>query len=287
MIRKTTTEFSPFASEFFGRRVDQLQPLIFEIIDQHDNILKTKFERILKDASESAVTLVGIPEIPQVCVKEFRWRGWAHCLKRTLRPSQAVRSFQNGLTLKEADIDAASPLALISEIQSGVIRTEWLIMEAPEAMELDRYLVKKIADNWSYEEKTHLIRCFGRFIGRLHRKGIFHSDLKSCNIMISESKVYSSKTPELKFILLDYDDVEFKESLSRRKIAKNLTQLFLSIPASIGLKEKSIFMKSYSEEMDLIREELISLEARVLEACRGRQILYVGFKGDIVEDWDR
>lgn len=256
---------------------------------------------MLKNSPESAVTLVDVPGFPRVCVKELRWRGRLHAFKGLFRSTQGVRSFRNGWKLREAGLGVASPLALITDRRLGLVRAEWVIMEViPGAIELDRYIVKRTADGWQPEERIALARLFGRFIGSMHGAGIFHSDLKTCNVMVSEEPAQSDDPPDearqaanktiasrkaLRFSLLDYDNVRFSRQVSWRQKIKNLVQIFLSTPVAIKATQRLLFLNEYALHVGLSPNEKRLAARAVIEAARGKEILYVGFEGDIREKW--
>jgi len=256
---------------------------------------------VLKNSPESAVTLVDIPGFSRVCVKQFRWRGCLHALKGFFRPTQGLRTFRNGWDLIAAGIAVASPLALIRERRGGLLANEYIIMEViPEARELDRYVLGRILLPWSTPERRGLAASFGRFIGSMHAEGIFHADLKTCNILVSEdrekrgvpsheedagspSETVSERT--VRFVLLDYDDVQFGRVVAQKKRIKNLVQIFLSTPTAIGAADRLRFLTEYALHMGMSSRERRQAAREVMEACQGREVLYVGFDGDCREPW--
>ncbi len=272
---------------------------VLTCLEEHQRLLSGATRAVLKNAPESAVTLVSISGFPRVCVKEFRWRGWMHALKGLFRTTQGVRTFKNGWRLQADGIPVAAPLALVREKGLGLVRNEWVVMEAiPAALELDRFVVKKVSSGWSAEERRGIVRMFGRFIGSMHSKGIFHSDLKTCNVLVSEdgpngsdpTNCEDSTLPAMcgpiRFSLLDYDDVRFANSVPSGKTIKNLVQIFLSTPVAIAASDRLRFLSEYALHVGMARREKREIARRVLQAARGREILYVSFDGDVRERWE-
>ena len=254
---------------------------------------------MLKNAPESAVTLVSLSGFPRVCVKQFRWRGWTHALKGIFRPTQGVRTFGNGWRLLADEIPVAAPLALVREKERGLVRNEWVVMEViPDALELDRFVLKRSASKWTPDERRGIVRGFGRLIGSMHSKGVFHSDLKTCNVLVSEDGPKADNSANcqdcppqacfgpVRFSLLDYDDVRFSAAVPRRKTIKNLVQIFLSTPTAIGGADRLRFLGEYALHVGLTRRERREVALDVLRAARGKAILYVGFEGDVREKWE-
>lgn len=296
----TTVEIHPEAAQILKLAPEGISGFIQIVLQEHHRLLTANSGLVRKNAPESAVTVVYLPGMPKVCVKEIRWRGFKHGLKSLFRPTKGLRSYRNGWRLKEAGFSAAMPLALIRKRRMGLIRAEWIAMEVvQDSLELDRYLLRRIKHHWSAEEKRGMARLLGRFIGSMHANGICHSDLKTCNIVVSED----NPSPEdisksghwrplkpcrpVRFSLLDYDDVSFSSEVSNKKRVKNLVQIFLSMPSAVNAGDRMRFLNEYALHVGLNGSQKRQMALQVLKAARGRNILYVGFDGDIVEKWSR
>lgn len=276
------------AAEVLGIEDAAVDAFFRSCIKAHERLLADQLGPIRKNSPESAVTLVDVPGFPRVCVKEIRWRGWLHGVKGLLRPTQGRRSYRNGWRLLDAGISAAAPLGLFRLTRWGVVQAEWMIMEVmPSALELDRYVLREASRAWTHRERRAFARAFGRFIGELHAKGMVHSDLKTCNILVSRGPGAANDDADApRFTLLDYDDVRFFSRVPFRKRIKNLVQIFLSTPLVLGISDRMRFLTAYAAETGLDRREARELAVEVLAAARGRTILYVGFDGDVVEQWE-
>ncbi|MBI4965990.1 MAG: hypothetical protein HY913_22110 [Desulfomonile tiedjei] len=268
-------------------------------LDEHQRLLSESTNAVRKNATESAVTMVGLSGFPEVCVKQFKWRGWTHALKGVFRPTQGARTFRNGWRLQGDGFPVAAPLAWIRKKRLGLVCSEWIVMEVIRgALELDRFVLKRIASKWTPEERRGIVRMFGRLIGSMHSKGIFHSDLKTCNVLVSEdgpkeenpanceARPSQAGFRPVRFSLLDYDEVRFSASVPRRKTIKNLVQIFLSTPVAIGAADRLRFLSEYALHVGLTRRERREVALDVLKASEGKEILYVGFEGDIREQWE-
>lgn len=287
------------AGSILGLDDSMLPEFIHSALQEHHRLLDEQSDRVRKNAPESAVTLVEVVGCPKVCVKELRWRGTFYGLKSLLRPTQGLRTFMNGWRLTNAGFHVAAPLALIRRKRHGLVRSEWVVMEViPRSLELDRYLVLRISQNWTAEEKRGMSRLLGRYIGSMHANGIFHADLKTCNILVSEEQPtpedittsgnWRPKNPcrAIRFSLLDYDDVRFSQEVSDKKRIKNLVQIFLSMPTAISAGDRLRFLNEYALHVGLSVAQRRETALMVLQAARGKQILYVGFDGDVIEKWD-
>jgi hypothetical protein len=297
--RNSCIRIHPKAGLVLDLAPESLPELIGQALNEHDRLIASGGPSVLKNAPESAVTRVNLANWPPVCVKELRFRGPMHALKSVLRATQGTRTFANGWRLNEAGFPAAYPLALIQKKRLNLVTGEWIVMEViPRSVELDRYLVHRIGTNWSPEEKKGLARLMGRYVGSLHSAGIFHSDLKTCNILVSEIRGGPEEVKQsgpwrptdsagtLCFSLVDYDDVTFSDIVSTKKRIKNLVQIFLSMPTAVTACDRLRFLHEYALHVGLSPAERRKTALRVLKAARGKEILYVGFDGDIVEKWD-
>jgi tRNA A-37 threonylcarbamoyl transferase component Bud32 len=81
--------------------------------------------------------------------------------------------------------------------------------------------------------RRQLAESLGELLGRLHRRGIYHADLKATNL------AWHPGTPPR---LLDYGRVHFARRVSRRRRVKNLAQLNAALPDSVGpaLRERAL-----------------------------------------------
>ena len=297
-ISGLSVHIHPLAGSILNGDNDDLAPFFLAALKEHRKVLASGGPQVLKNAPESAVALADVPGFPTVCVKQFRWRGWLHALKGLFRPTQGRRTFRNGRRLNEAGISAACPLALISKKRLGLTATEWVVMEVlPGALELDRYILTRLTEPWTREEERGLTRLLGRFIGTMHSKGIFHSDLKTCNILVSDELCPAAiadgdplhrdrQACSPRFTLLDYDDVSFSRDINARKRVKNLVQIFLSTPVAIRAVSRLRFLTEYALHAGISAGQMRRTARDVVKEARGRRILYVGFHGDVVEDWE-
>jgi predicted unusual protein kinase regulating ubiquinone biosynthesis (AarF/ABC1/UbiB family) len=141
---------------------------------------------------------------------------------------------------------------------------------------------------------------FGRFIGSLHSKGIFHADLKTCNILVagkhridsasaaqceSGKEAASHSEQDVRFFLLDYVDVQVFRKIPEHKVIKNLVQIFLSTPSTMGKSHRLRFLDEYGIHAGINPLQRQYLAQKVFDEVRGREIQYVGLDGDVRESW--
>lgn len=274
-------EISPCLQSTINLASD-FEPIAMMAIDEHDRQIQSGSENVKKNAPETSISIVSIENCPVLCVKHFKYRGAGYATKGLFRPTHGLRAFRSGAYLFNHGFTAAASLALIRNSRFMITIEEWLVMLAvPDSKELDRYLVTQIRSQWSEQEKRNFLDNFAIFLAGLHESGVFHTDLKTCNIL-----VYDCPHNLVKFSLLDYDDVRlFRNGVSLKRRAKNLAQLFLSTPSAIDLDDRMKFLEQYllaCGKTNIDRHRLLEM---VCNRIKGKSLLYVGPEGDISESW--
>lgn len=152
-------------------------------------------------------------------------------------------------------------------------------MEALEGIELDRLLSGiTLKGRTVLRIKRNLTDRLGYLIGLLHQKGIFHADLKACNIMVKKE----DDIPSIK--LMDYDHVRFTNTLPLKYVIKNLAQLNSSVPRGISRSLRMRFLRAYvSKHPDAPHKK--DLFRMVWEESKDKPIVYVTDRGDRMESW--
>ncbi|MDR3604181.1 MAG: lipopolysaccharide kinase InaA family protein [Syntrophaceae bacterium] len=274
-------EISPCSQSIINLTSD-FEPIAMMAIDEHNRQIQSGSENVKKNSPETSISIVSIENCPVLCVKHFKYRGAGHAAKGLFRPTHGLRAFHSGAYLFEHGFTAAAPLALIRKSRFMVTIEEWLIMLAvPASKELDRFMVDRIRKGWPKEEKRKFLDNFARFLAGLHEYGVFHTDLKTCNVL-----VYDRPHKPVKFSLLDYDDVRvFRSGVSLKRRAKNLAQLFLSTPSDIDMDDRMKFLDRYLLACSKTNIDKRRLLKMVCNRIKGKSLLYVGPEGDISESW--
>ncbi len=147
-------------------------------------------------------------------------------------------------------------------------------MEGVESgQELDRLLLKGFND---LEEKRDFIRQFGRWLAELHKREIYHRDMKTCNL------VASGERGHWRFVLLDLEDVRFDASVSEEEVFKSLLQLNTSAPREATRTDRLRFFKEYLNSNPLVLDHRLFLR-RLIEESRKRGLVYVSPEGVVTE----
>ncbi len=83
-------------------------------------------------------------------------------------------------------------------------------------------------------------RAVGAWLRRLHGEGVRHADLKGSNILVREGPQGT------RFVLLDLEDVDFPDSVSRRDRERALAQLNASLPNAVGRADRLRAFHAYA-----------------------------------------
>ncbi len=232
-------------------------------------------EEALKNAPESVVIkLENARQIP-LCVKWYRKRGRLDSLKEWARGGRALRAWKAGNGLAARGISIATPYAMAKTPEGG-----YLLMEIAEGIGLDRLMSRLVALKGETVRrlKRNLADSLGYFVGTLHAKGIYHADMKACNVLASTE----NETPSLK--LIDYDYVKFFDTLPAKFVIKNLVQINTSVPKEISRSLRFRFLRAYAENFRGAPEKK-RLFREVWERSRGKTIVYVTDQGDRKDRW--
>lgn len=255
-------------------------------IEKHHHALNSKDKSaIIKSDTKTALTRTPFENgnIKNVVVKNYKSKCVICILKNAFRCPPGRRAWKAGNGLLEYSFSAAKPLALIEKKIMGLVSGSYLIMEDVDGcLEMDRYILKNFQGPLPSErlvKKKTFINDYAKAIGEMHKQKIFHSDLKTCNVLVNEKD-----KGHFDFTFLDYDNVIFGEDINLQQIVKNLTQINLSTPRSFTYTDRFRFLKEYLEHCNLTDEKR-AIAGGIINRSKTEKILYVSFKGDVTEDW--
>ena len=147
--------------------------------------------------------ITGTGAIEVIC-KQSRPLGVRRQLREMLRASRARRNFQRALTLLNAGINTARPLALL---EHGFPRREaWLVSEyIPDLVDLDHVALRRMAEvppERMCAVKRGIISAVVDLLDRLEKHKLSHRDLKASNILLRH---WDSDSGQASAWLVDYD----------------------------------------------------------------------------------
>ncbi|MGD0915468.1 MAG: lipopolysaccharide kinase InaA family protein [Thermodesulfobacteriota bacterium] len=272
---KESTEFSIEKEKgvrYYHRRDFSLVHLK-RMVEEHLRWIEEKPSSLAKYSSEVMVSILKDGE-KRISVKQFRYPHCWDVFKEHFRRSKGLRAWLAGNGLRARGIPSLLPLAFVERKNwLGLIET-FLVMEAHEmSRELDRYILEGFRD---VREKRRFIKTFARWLSHFHRMNLYHRDMKTCNILISEN----GETWD--FHLLDLEDVRLGKRVGEKDVFRNLLQLNTSIPNTISRRDRLRFFRDYTRFHPVIKNHRMFL-FRLLQRSRERGVVYVSSKGVISE----
>jgi len=241
--------YKAFINRQYSVDLDKITDIHTDNIQNNTNVLKVQKKTQLS-------------RVDNFCVKSFK-------ASRMFARPYALRSWQGLLTLHFNKIGTAGPVAVILyKDRSSILITKML-----NHPDLDELLYHKYS-SMPLKEKRDLLNTLGNILATMHVNGIYHADLKVCNIKVSQDP--------LAFYFLDTDRVEQKINLSTRRRIKNMVQINTSIPVHVSRTMRFSFIKAYSK---ITGDDPGRLFKDVWELSRREKVVYRTLDGDHIERW--
>jgi serine/threonine protein kinase len=181
--------------------------------------------------------------------------------------SGAVRSLQGEAILKRAGISTATPVAAVESRQCGmVMKSFYLSEEIVGGMTADRYWRSIEKDSKRGGWRRRFLESLASIFQTLHRRGVYHNDLKDANILVVPDE------EKMSFYLLDLEGVRVYENLNHSRRIKNLVQLNRTLGRFIRRTDKLYFLKVYLGSVFRNRLEKRRWVTEVVEQSRWRDL---------------
>jgi len=174
--------------------------------------------------------------------KEFLNRGVKDILKNLFGFYRAKKAFKAGHMLLRENFHTPRPVLFGIKKKYFFISKIFLITESVDGERTYEYIKKYYKMPMSSElikEKRSMICAAGKEIGRLHKSGIFHGDLRVGNILISGAG------DNTRFFFIDNERTVKKNRLPEKYRLKNLVQLNMLGLSHISRTDRLRFILSY------------------------------------------
>jgi len=263
------------------RRREIEEDEVMDILAAHREMVECQREKLLKYSSKTIVSMINSRGINgrRVCVKAYRYDTLFDRMRNSLRQPKGKASWVAGNLLFSREICPVKPLAYAERREKGVLQEAFYVAESPgEDLELDRYLVRKF-EKPPRQDLRRYITQFAEWIGSIHQAGIYHRDLKTCNILVRE------KTGGWSFSLIDLEDVSHGARIGEERILRNLVQINCSIPRFISYSDRVRFLKGYLKINPVVADQKAFIK-RVVDESRRQGILYVSPGGVVEEEFE-
>jgi tRNA A-37 threonylcarbamoyl transferase component Bud32 len=220
-----------------------------DMINIHRYNLRTG-SNLLKVQEKTQISIVGA-----YCVKTYK-------KSLTLLEPYALRSWKGTLILMFNGFRVAEPAACIVFND----KSSMLISKKIEYPQLDRLLG---SGRLNAQDNKDLAVLIGRTIGRMHMLGIFHADLKACNMFVERGMNEA--------FFIDTDRVVQLKHVSREKRLRNLMQIGLSIPRAAATSGGRVMLDAYAAQTG---DKATSLINEMKMKMEGKEIVYTTDQGD-------
>jgi tRNA A-37 threonylcarbamoyl transferase component Bud32 len=274
---KESTEFSiqrVNGFRYFHRRDFGLDK-VKRIVEAHLRLLQENPSSLAKNAPEVSVSIMK-DEGVKVCVKHIRNLNLWRTFKDHFRQPKGLRSWVGSHGLRVRGIPSLTPLALVEKRKWWGLRESFFLTETSETgQEMDRYILERLGD---LQKKRLFTKAFAQWLSYLHRKEVFHQDMKTCNILVSENE------GGWKFHLLDQEDISLDEKVGSGKLFKSFLQLNTSTPRTVTRTDRFRFFKEYLHGNAILNHPSVFIQELAKESRR-RGIVYVSSDGVIKESF--
>jgi tRNA A-37 threonylcarbamoyl transferase component Bud32 len=257
---------------YFHRRDFPLDRLK-RVMEEHQVLVKERSSSLVKCSPEVMVSILN-DEGERVSLKQFCYPHVWGRVKEFLRRSKGLKSWIAANGLRARGIPSLKPLALVEKKKWLGLRESLLFMEAPaKDQEMDRYILRGFE---GLKRKRLFIKSFARWLVGLHKMSVYHKDMKTCNILVSE------KEEAWEFHLLDFEDIGMDEKVNQKKLFRNFLQLNTSTPKVMTKVDRFRFFREYLRHNPIVKDRKIFLGRLTRESGR-RGLVYVSPQGVVTE----
>ncbi len=203
------------------------------VLAAHDEALRASDDpRVAKRARKAVVTRHG-----DLVVKENVPLGLVGRIKDRLAPGRHRAGYRNAHLLEVLGVSTARPYAWLR--RDGRVFAVYADLSRSERLD---HRARRLYGTQDRQAQARLRGAAAAWLGRLHRDGIYHGDLKGVNVLVRD------RDGEPDFALIDTDRVRFfPREVDHRRRVKNLSQLAASIPVSVSRPERLRFFLRYAE----------------------------------------
>jgi tRNA A-37 threonylcarbamoyl transferase component Bud32 len=214
---------------------------IHDIISSPDDFLDGEGARVLKDGRTVKAGVVHLKGGERIFLKRYNRKGVFHTFKNIFRASRAQRVWKTGYGLELRGLYVPRPVAYMEERRFRILRRSYVVSEfLSGTVKLNEFIGQRYRV-MSDDERAEVISALGREIGRMHRFGWFHGDLKWNNILVEEIP-----DKERTFYFLDIDGSKIKRCLNLNDVSRDIGRFFRDMDIyGLGTDGMRIFLSSY------------------------------------------
>jgi serine/threonine protein kinase len=225
---------------------------------------------IIKDQRKIKVARINLAiqgKTKTVYVKRYNAFSWRYRLGSLLQSSGASRSLKGAALLAQSQIGAPRPLAIVESRSWGMLtKSFFLSEEIAGGKTADAYWCDRLsgcAGSARTRPRRRFLNHLGGLFALLHRKRVYHNDLKDANIIVSPDGHGGES-----FFLLDLEGIRICRVLTLRRRVKNLVQLHRTFGKNLSAPQKLYLLKSYLGRDFLDDDKRRRWVERILKATR-------------------
>jgi len=243
------------------------------VMEKHQALVRGRSSSLVKYSPKVIVSILN-DEGERVSIKQFCYPYFWGRVKEHFRRSKGIKAWIAANGMRSRGIPYLKPLALLERRNWMGLKESLLFMEAPvKDQEMDRYILKGFED---INRKRFFIKTFARWLDGLHKMSLYHKDMKTCNILVSE------KEETWEFRLLDFEDIRMDEKLNRKKLFRNFLQLNTSTPRVMTKADRFRFFREYLCLNPIVKDEKVFLQG-LMDKSRRRGLVHVSPHGVVTE----
>jgi tRNA A-37 threonylcarbamoyl transferase component Bud32 len=273
---KESTEFSVHKEKgicYFRRRDFSLNRLK-RVMKEHQALVKEKSPSLVKYSLEVIVSILN-DEGERVSLKQLCYPHVWRRVKEYFRRSKGLKSWIAANGMRARGIPSLKPLALVEKRNWLGLKESLLFMEVlADGVEMDRYILGGFE---GLKRKRLFIKNFARWLVGLHKMNVYHKDMKTCNILVSE------REGTWEFRLLDFEDIRMDKKVDRKKLFRNFLQLNTSTPKIMTNIDRFRCLREYLRLNPIVKDDKSFLWRLMRESGR-RGLVYVSPQGVVTEN---
>jgi tRNA A-37 threonylcarbamoyl transferase component Bud32 len=273
---KESTEFTVHQEKgtYYFRRRDFPMEDLRSVLEKHRDLVRKNSSLLIKNAPEVVVSVLD-HRGGRICLKQFRYPRLLDRMKEHLRRPKGLRSWVAANGMRARGLPSLKPLALLERKNWVGLKESILFMEAlAEDQEMDRYVLKGFEN---LNAKRRFIQTFARWLVGLHKMGLYHKDMKTCNLLVSQGGEMWN------FHLLDFEDILTDKKVNPEKLFRNFLQLNTSTPKVMTRSDRFRFFREYLRLNPIVQEKKFFLR-RLMRESRRRGLVYVSPHGVVSEE---
>jgi tRNA A-37 threonylcarbamoyl transferase component Bud32 len=272
---KESTEFTVQREKgirYFHRKDFPLDRLK-RVMEEHRDLVRERPFSLIKYSPEVIVSILN-DEGERICLKQFCYPHFWGQVKEHFRRSKGLKAWMAANGMRARGIPSLKPLALVERKNWIGLKESFLFMETlADDQEMDRYILEGFAD---LNKKRLFIKAFARWLDGLHKMSLYHKDMKTCNILVSE------RGETWGFHLLDFEDIRMNEKVNWKKLFRNFLQLNTSTPKVMTRVDRFRFFREYLRLNPIVKDRKVFLQG-LMDESRLRGLVYVSPQGVVTE----